>query len=129
MKLNFFKRSSPVAPDFAALKKSPIKDHYFYRAPQWYWLNSDLITVIDSHGPRMITMDPWLQMIFLDATGKLTITEYVDFIADKYKKEIPADLNTIILSMTDLLLKDKVICLSLVPREPDLEHNRPLSFK
>lgn len=73
----------------------------------------------------MITLDPWPQMVFLDATGKMTISEYVDFIACKYKKEVPADLNTIILSMIDLLLKDDVVSLSETPREPDSKHNLP----
>ncbi|MFX1705651.1 hypothetical protein PV783_16915 [Chitinophaga sp. CC14] len=125
MILNFFKPSRPIIPDFEALKKSPLKDLYFYRTAKWHWINNDMITIIDSHSPRMITLDPWPQMVLLGASGKLTISEYVDYVASKYKKEIPADLDTTILSMIDLLLKDKVISLSEVIREPDPENNRP----
>jgi hypothetical protein len=125
MKFNFFKTSKPVVPSFEDLKKSPIAGHYFYRAAQWYWLSKEMITINDNHAPRVITLDPWPQMIFLHATGKLTISEYVDYVASKYKKEIPADLDSTILSMIDLLLKERVICLSEVLREPDPQHNRP----
>lgn len=125
MKFNFFKTSRPVAPVFEDLKKSPIAGHYFYRAAQWYWLTDDRITINDNHAPRVITLDPWPQMIFLDATDKLTISEYTDYVASKYKKQIPADLDTVILSTIERLLKERVICLSLVLREPDPEHNRP----
>ncbi|MEZ2442824.1 hypothetical protein AB6805_13965 [Chitinophaga sp. RCC_12] len=125
MKFNFFNPSKPVVPDFEALKKSPLKDLYFYRTAKWHWINNDIITIIDSHAPRMITLDPWPQMVFLGASGKLTIGEYAYYVVSKYKKEIPADLDITILSMIDLLLKDKVICLSEVIREPDPENNRP----
>jgi len=125
MKLNFFKTSRPVVPVFEDLKMSPVKDAYFYRAAPWCWLSRETITINDNHAPRVITLDPWPQMIFLDANGKQTISEYVDYVASKYKKEIPTDLDTIILSMIELLLKERVICLSEVLREPDPEHNRP----
>jgi hypothetical protein len=125
MKFNFFQTSRPVVPAFEDLKKSPVKDSYFYRAAPWYWLSNDMITINDNHAPRVITLDPWPQMIFLHATGKLTISEYVDYVASKYKKAIPADLDSTILSMIDLLLKERVICLSEVLREPDSANNRP----
>lgn len=126
MKLNFFKKNKPVVPDFEAIHHSPLKDQYFYRTRQWFYMSNGMITVIDSAAPRMITMDPWPQMIFLDATGKQTIGEYVNFIAGKYQKNIPADLDITILSMIELLLKDDVISLSMVPREPDKEHQAPV---
>ncbi|MBC9929387.1 hypothetical protein [Chitinophaga qingshengii] len=127
MKLNFFKKAKPVVPNFEALYHSPLKDQYFYRTRQWLRGNNDNITIIDNTAPRVITMDPWPQMIFLDATGKQTINEYVNFIAGKYKNNVPADLDTTILSMIDLLLKENVICLSTVPREPDPQHQVPVS--
>lgn len=125
MKFNFFKSSRPVIPDFGTLKKSPLKDLYFYRTAKWHWINKDMITIIDSHAPRMITLDPWPQLVFLGASGKLTISEYVHLMARKYDKLIPPNLDTTVLSMIDLLLKDQVICLSGAQREPDPEHNRP----
>lgn len=69
MKFNFFKKSGPVIPDFENLKKSPIKDAYFYRARQWFWHTKDMITIKDYQAARMVTLDPWPQMIFLDATS------------------------------------------------------------
>lgn len=125
MKFNFFKKRQRSTPAFEALKNSPLKDLYFYRAAPWYWLTENMITINDNYAPRVITLDPWPQMIFLDATGKLTISEYVDFVGSKYKNEIPTDLDTIILSMIELLLKDKVIRLSDVLKEPAPAHNRP----
>jgi hypothetical protein len=126
MKFKLFRTSRPVIPCFEVLKKSPIRDHYFCRAAQWRWLNRDMITVIDSHASRVFTMDPWPQLIFLAANGKLTITEYVSHLAGKYKKEIPSDLDNTVLSMIELLLKDKIIGLSTVPREPDPANNLPI---
>ncbi|WP_147323396.1 hypothetical protein [Chitinophaga silvatica] len=88
-----------------------------------------MITVYDNQGARVFTLDPWPQMVFLDANGRLTISAYVDYVASKYKKEIPIDLDKTILSMIDLLLKDKLISLSEVLREPDPENHEPIKNK
>ncbi|RBL90076.1 hypothetical protein DF182_26760 [Chitinophaga flava] len=126
MKFNFFKSSKPVIPVFEALQTSPHKDFYFYRKARWYWLNNDMITIIDSHSPRMITLDPWPQMVFLGATGRLMVSEYINFVASKYKQKIPADLDVTILLMIDKLVAEKLISLSAVQTEPDPQHNLPL---
>jgi len=71
---NLFKRSSRYPP-FAALRSFPGKDAYFIRVAQWHWLNDEMITVNDPNGPRVLTMDPWPQLVFLAANGQMTVQE------------------------------------------------------
>ncbi|NML40360.1 hypothetical protein HHL17_24395 [Chitinophaga sp. G-6-1-13] len=114
---NFLRKSKQIIPPFEVLKSSPIKDTYFYRIAQWYWMNNDNIAIIDPHGSRVITLDPWPQKVFLDALGKITVTEYVDYVSSEYKKNVPVRLDETILLMIDKLVKERLILLSNIPVE------------
>ena len=61
----FFHKKKP-ARTFELLHDSPIKERYFIRTAQWDWLDHEHIAVVDPNSPRMLTMDPWPQWIFLD---------------------------------------------------------------
>ncbi len=79
----FFKSRKKNFPPFETLAKSQIKEKYFVRTMQWGWLNETMIHVLDhkNQSPRMITMDPWPQQVYLDADGSKTIEEYVYWMA------------------------------------------------
>lgn len=104
---NLFKRKHKNLPPFEKLESSDIKDKYFVRTMQWAWFNEKMIHVIDSNQPRMITMDPWPQQIYLDADGQKTIKEYVLSMAKMYaKNQIPNELDETILDVISNLIKD-----------------------
>ena len=58
--------------------------------------------MIDPVKPRMLTLDPWPQIIFLAADGQLSVTEYINYVAGKYSGNIPENLDRTII---DELLK------------------------
>jgi hypothetical protein len=63
-----------------------IKDQYFYRTEKWDWLDEKMIHLFDSTRPRMVTMDPWSQEIFLDAVGNVTVEKYILDFSSRYPK-------------------------------------------
>lgn len=102
---------------FEKLESSEIKNKYFHRTEKWDWLSKEMIHVFDSKSPRMITMDPWPQKIFLEALGELTVSEYVDKVSKEYpKNQAPKELDEVILDMLGSLInEEKIIALSDEP--------------
>ena len=102
-------------PAFLLLANSPFKDKYFARTCQWRVHDKDHIAVIDKYQPRVITMDPWPQVIYLEATGYRTVSQFVDYMAKGYTSEIPPELDQVILEEIKELVKEKLIELSDEP--------------
>ena len=102
---------------FKTLKASEYKNLYFHRTEEWDWHTSEMIRVIDSKNPRVITMDPWPQKIYLEALGQLTVEDYVHTVAKEYPKgNVPEELDVIILEMLeDLVYGEKIISFSDTP--------------
>ena len=96
-------------PPFNALKLSPDKNKFFVRTCQWRWLNKNSIIVSDKHQPRVITLDPWPQLVFLAAKGDKTISEFIFYMATKYADKIPDELDSTILEEIRTLLSEKII--------------------
>jgi len=59
---------------------------FFSRTEEWDWLNREMIHVFDSKRPRMITMDPWPQRIYLDADGQRTVDAYIQSLRARYPR-------------------------------------------
>jgi hypothetical protein len=116
---NFFrKRSKSDVHPLSALDSYANKDKYFVRVARFMELdfNQCTITVIDPHGPRMITMDPWPETIFLNATGQRTIKQYIEDTAGDYKGNIPSSLDSYIISeLEKLVFECRIIVLTDVP--------------
>jgi hypothetical protein len=111
------------------LEKSPIKDKYFARTEKWDWLTKEMIHVFDSKSPRVITMDPWPQIIYLDAVGEKTVRDYIYNFAKKYpQNQIPEELADTILEMFSKLVdEEKIIELSDNPIILDDSLKNPIS--
>lgn len=64
-------------------------------------------------------MDPWPQLIYLEADGQKTVSEFVYDMASKYgkKQPIPEQLDSTIIQMINSLLDDKLIELSTESRK------------
>ncbi|RKQ49889.1 hypothetical protein BXY85_0891 [Roseivirga pacifica] len=110
---NIFKKKPKEVPPFHELEKSEQKDQFFKRLSQWDWLDSDTIHVIDRNAPRMITMDPWPQLVFLSAKGQITISEFVYEMVGKYGRSqtVPEELDVIVLDTIDRLINEGLIAL------------------
>jgi hypothetical protein len=105
----FFKKKKKEFPPFDYVENSSMKDKYFSRTLQWDFLNEEMIHVFDAKGPkpRMITMDPWPQTIYLDADGQKTVREYILSMADLYSPDpIPEHLDKEIIEVIEDLIKD-----------------------
>ncbi|WMJ72790.1 hypothetical protein RCC89_06385 [Cytophagaceae bacterium ABcell3] len=109
-----FKKKKKELPPFETLKNSDTKDKYFIRLARWDWLDQNMIHVVDNHAPRMITMDPWPQLVFLEANGQRTIHEFVYEMASQYsaKETVPEELDKTILEIIQSLVDDKLIALT-----------------
>jgi hypothetical protein len=105
---NFFKKKKQY-PVFEALQAYNNKDSYFIRLAEWDWVNSGEIVVYDPYNPRLITLDPWPQWVFVAANGQMTIAEYVYFMADKYTGSIPPLLDKTIIDETENLCGYRII--------------------
>ncbi|MEM5565931.1 hypothetical protein WNY78_12490 [Psychroserpens sp. AS72] len=114
---------------FKTLKSSEYKNLYFHRTEAWDWMSSEMIRVADSKSPRVITMDPWPQKIYLEALGQLTVEDYIHTVAKAYPKgNVPKDLDEIILDMLeDLAYGEKIISFSDVPVTLDTALLKPMT--
>lgn len=121
---NLFKLNKKFPP-FPVLKKHPEKNHYFLRAASWMWVSESQIIAIDQHNPRVITMDPWAQLIFLAAEGQKTIEEYVYSMAEQYIGKVPAKLDETIINEIQTLVKERMIVLSDTKKRPDPDFDMP----
>lgn len=121
---SFFKKQKYL-PAFPELESYVHKDKYFMRIASWGWLNDKMIFVTDPHGPRMLTFDPWLQLIFLEAGGDKTVSEFVYDMAGKYSGPVPANLVQTVIEELDKLLGYRVVQLTDSPQKPSPEHFAP----
>lgn len=121
----FLKSTKKEYPEFKKLNESEIKDKFFQRIAKWYWLNKELIVVMDPKSQRLITMDPWPQLVFLDADGQKTIKDFILITAKKYKK-IPDELDEVILFQINQLIKEGIIELSDTKIQLDKEFSSPI---
>lgn len=116
-------------PPFTTLAQYNHKHSYFVRVAQWYWLENNMIAVIDPHNPRMLSMDPWPQSVFLAAEGKKTVAEYIYAVADDYTGDIPAELDKTIIEEVEKLAGYRIIMLVNEPQDLNELFKQPVSKK
>lgn len=73
------------------------------------------IVVIDPNSPRVITMDPWPQLIFLSADGAHTVAQFVDHLSAQYEGGAPAGLTNQIHDIVSKLERDGLLHLHAEP--------------
>lgn len=121
---NFFKRTKKFPP-FETLQGFAQKDQYFVRIAEWFPHNREMITVVDPHGPRILTMDPWPQTLFLEADGQKTVAEFIYQVAGQYSGEVPPELDKMIIEELLKLVGYKIILFSAGKRRPDRQFDQP----
>ena len=123
--LNLFRKRKKEIPDFDFLLNSELRDKYFSRLSPWDWMDDKMIHVFDINAPRVITMDPWPQLIYLGANGQITVSEFIHEMALSYDRRtpIPKELDVTVLTILTDLVDDKLIELTAEKRilSPDLE--------
>jgi len=115
--------------EYKSLESSEYKNLYFHRTEQWDWHTSEMIRIIDSKKPRIITMDFWPQKIFLEALGQLTVADYIRVVAGEYPKgQVPEQLEEVILDMLeDLVYAENVVSFSDRPVTLDASLLNPMT--
>ncbi|MGV3539125.1 MAG: hypothetical protein ACO1OQ_04900 [Rufibacter sp.] len=106
-----FKSGGRNLPEFKQLNESGLKDKYFFRVASWSWLDKETIYVLAPNQPKMVTMDAWPQLVFLEADGQKTIEEFTLQMAKQYKK-VPEGLDDTILYQIHQLVDGELIKLA-----------------
>jgi len=114
-------------PPFKTLHEFSDRNKYFVRTAGSRALGKDHISIIDPHGPRIFTLDPWPELIFMSADGLQTIEEYIYDVADKYSGKIPEELDKTILGDIQTLLRYNLIRLSDQKGRPDSSFDKAMS--
>ncbi|SIO42703.1 hypothetical protein [Chitinophaga niabensis] len=122
---NFFRKKERVLPPFESLAAYPYKDKYFYRVASWQGKDKENILILDPNNPRVITLDPWPQIVFLAAKGKMTVQQYIEYMASTYTSKIPAALDDTIIYQINQLLEERLLRFSDVPVDLDPQHDKP----
>ena len=71
-----------------------MNDQYFSRAATWHRPDEHIV-VNDSFSPnalRMITMEPWHEVVFMAADGEHTVAEFVRHMSSQYPETVPIGL-------------------------------------
>lgn len=100
-----------VMPSFPLLQESAYRDMYFVRMAEWDWIDGSRqhIVVYDPHQPRLLTFDPWPELVFIAANGQLTVSEYIHYMARQYSGDVPALLDQTVLDELKTLLEYRII--------------------
>lgn len=67
------------------------KDQYFARCLT-YDMVGDRLLVTDNKSPRIITLDPWLEVVYAAADGQRTSSEFITKLKQQYPGGAPAGL-------------------------------------
>lgn len=49
--------------------------------------------VTDRYEPRIVTLDPWLEVVFAAATGQQTVKQFIDQLRSQYPNGAPPELD------------------------------------
>jgi hypothetical protein len=94
-------------------------NQYFSRAATWNIMDKHLV-VHDSfspNAPRMITMEPWHEVVFSAADGQHTIEQFVQHMGQQYPQGMPKGLREQICQIIDELIGEGILRLHNEPKE------------
>ncbi len=92
-------------------------DLYFSRTTPWSRLG-DHIVAHDSksaQAPRMVTMEPWHEMVFLAADGEHTVGQFVEHMGSQYEGGAPPGLGQQIHDIVNALIDESLLNLHEEP--------------
>ena len=92
---------------------------YFSRAATWHVLDGHIVAN-DSRSPkapRLITMDPWPELVFSAADGEHTVGELITSLASEYASGAPAGLREQVHEIVDELVEEGMLRLHDSPEK------------
>jgi len=97
--------------EFPYLQTYENKDKYFVRTATWDWLNKKEIYVVKKQDNQLSThtMDFWLQEIFLDANGQITVAELIEIACKQFRDsnmKVPANVDEYLIGELDRLVNE-----------------------
>ena len=93
-------------------------DRYFSRAATWHLMDEHVV-VHDSFSklaPRMITMEPWHEVVFSAADGEHTIAEFVRQLGTQYGARPPKGLHKQVLGIIRVLEAEGIVRVHDAPK-------------
>ena len=90
---------------------------HFIRAATYDLVDGKLV-VTDPHRPRMITMDPWPEMLFAAADGQRTVAQFTAELKQQWGDGAPADLSEQVAAQLGPLVEEGLV--KLVDHPQDL---------
>lgn len=104
-----------------------IGELYLSRAARYTDMKAAGIAVIDPRSPRVMTMDPWPQMIFLMADGEHTVAQLITHLSSQYQGGAPPGLADQVRDIVLLLEREGVVQLHAQPKLLPPEFARPVA--
>ena len=103
-----------------------MKNNYFVRCAR-YEMAGDHIMVIDPKSPRVITLDPWLEVIYAAADGQRTTQQFIEQLKSEYTNGAPASLEKQTLQLMEKLLAEGLIRLTDQPTQLPYYLSQPVA--
>ena len=123
---NWFKKDT--YPELDTIRSSPIRNQYFHRIARYHWMDEQeqAIAVMHPVDAKLITMDDWPQIVFLDAVGDITVKEYTFALAKRFpRREVTSDFDKNILYQIEQLTDLGIVALSDTPVQLPSEFAAP----
>ena len=98
--------------DFKIREPVSMLQKYFSRRMPWSALSDEQIVVHDAispNAPRMITMEPWPQLVYLAASGEHIIAELVKKLGAMYDGEAPEGLSDQVIGLIQELEAEMIV--------------------
>lgn len=88
-----------------------MKASYFVRCAR-FEMTDGHVTVIDPKSPRVVTLDPWLEVIYGAADGQRTMQQFIEHLKTQYSGGAPAGLEEQTLQLVGKLQAEGLIRLT-----------------
>ncbi len=98
----------------SGVKTEHMKSSYFVRCAR-YEMMGEHIVVVDPKSPKVITLDPWLEVIFAAADGQRTAQQFIEKLKTQYAGGAPVGLEEQTLQLMQKLLAEGLIRLTNQP--------------
>jgi hypothetical protein len=118
--------AEPQSPKPGPTTMSDIGSMYFSRVARIDRMGGKIVA-IDPNAPRMITMDPWPELVFQMADGQHTVAQLREHLASQYEKGAPPGLDEQVNSIVRHLEQDRLIRLHSEPVTLPFYLSKPVS--
>ena len=115
-------------PELDTIRSSPVRNKYFHRIAHYQWMDEQKQAVVVMHpvDAKLITMDDWPQIVFLDALGDMTVGEYTFALAKRFpRRDVTSDFDKNILYQIEQLTELGIVTLSDTPIKLPLKFAAP----